>query len=144
LAAASGGADSANGAEMDLSALTKLAGNPQVRNLVMSLLGSTGGTKSGGAQMTGLLDNLQGNGLQDQVKSWVGTGENKPVTASEITQAIGPDKLAGAARDAGLSTQEAAEDLARVLPQIVDTASPAGQAPAAADFDQMFAKLFDK
>jgi uncharacterized protein YidB (DUF937 family) len=132
---------------MDLSSLTKLAANPQVRNLVMSLLGSIGGggtKQSGGAQMAGLVDNLQGHGLQDQVKSWVGTGQNKPVTAQEITQALGPDTIAHAAKDAGLSPQEAAEDLAKVLPQMVDSASPTGQAPAANDFDVMFQKLFSK
>jgi uncharacterized protein YidB (DUF937 family) len=118
----------------------------------MSLLGSlgggggkqSGGKQSGGTQMAGLLDNLQGSGLQDQVKSWVGTGENKPVTAQEITKALGPETIAHAAQDAGLSPQEAAEDLAKVLPQMVDSASPTGQAPAATDFDQMFAKLFSK
>jgi uncharacterized protein YidB (DUF937 family) len=128
---------------MDLNALIKLASNPQVRNLVMSLLGQMGGgNKAGGQSMNGLLENLNSSGMGDQVKSWVGTGDNKPVTADQVTQAIGADKIAQAAKDAGMSPQAAADDLAKVLPQIVDTATPTGATPQPQNFDDMFAKLF--
>ena len=69
-------------------------------------------------------------GLDDQVKSWVGTGDNKPITAEQITQAFGADKIARRAKDAGCSPQEAADELAKVLPQMVDTATPSGQGAA--------------
>ena len=132
---------------MDLNSLMKLASNPQVRNLVMSLLGSLGGGKkpgAGGAQMAGLVGDLQSHGLGEQVNSWVGTGQNKPVTGQEITQALGPDTIAHAAQDAGMTPQQASEELAKVLPQMVDTATPNGQAPQADDFDAMFKKLFSQ
>jgi uncharacterized protein YidB (DUF937 family) len=130
---------------MDLSSIMKMASNPQIRNLVMSLLGQMGGKGSGanmgGANMAGLLDNMKASGLDDQVKSWVGTGENQPVTADQVTQAIGADKLQAAAKQAGCSPQQAADDLAKVLPQMVDTATPTGKAPTANDFNALFQKF---
>ena len=128
---------------MDLSALIKMASNPQVRNLVMSLIGQMGGKGAKpGAGMNGLLDNLQSSGMGDQVKSWVGTGDNKPITPEAVTTAFGADHIAQAAKDAGMSPTEAASDLAKILPQVVDTASPTGQTPAASDYESMFARLF--
>jgi uncharacterized protein YidB (DUF937 family) len=130
---------------MDLSSLLKLASNPQVRGVVMSLIqqmSNKGGSAKGGANMNGLLENLNSSGLGDQVKSWVGTGDNKPITPDQVTQAIGADQIAQAAKDAGCTPQQAASDLAKVLPQIVDTATPTGAAPAPTDFDEMFAKIF--
>jgi uncharacterized protein YidB (DUF937 family) len=128
---------------MDLSSLIKLASNPQVRNLVMSLIGQFGG-KDGkpGASMNSLLDNLNSAGAGDQVKSWIGTGDNKPISPEQVTKAFGADHIAQAAKDAGVSPQEAATELSKVLPQVVDAAAPTGQAPAPTDFEQMFSKLF--
>jgi len=131
--------------KMDLNALLKLASNPQIRSLVTSLLGQHG--KGGGAQpvnganMAGLVDNLKSAGLGDQVKSWVGTGDNKAVTAAQMTQAIGADKIQKAALDAGLTPQAAADDLAKVLPSMIDQATPNGKAPSAKDFDTLLQRL---
>ena len=127
---------------MDLSSLIKLASNPQVRNLIMSLVGQMGGGAKGGASMNNLLENLNSQGMGDQVKSWVGTGDNKPITPDQVTQAFGADHIAQAAKDAGCTPQEAATQLSKVLPQVVDTATPTGKPAAPADYDQMFAKVF--
>jgi uncharacterized protein YidB (DUF937 family) len=129
---------------MDLSSLMKMASNPQIRSLVMSLIGQMGG-KGGvkpGVGMNNLMDNLSTSGMDAQVKSWVGTGDNKPISPDEVTKALGADHIAQAAKDAGCTPQEAAIEFSKVLPQVVDTASPTGQAPGTADFEQMFAKLF--
>ena len=120
----------------------KLASNPQVRQLVMSLLGQLGGKGGGGANMAGLVQNLNSNGLGEQVKSWVGTGDNKPVTPDQITQAVGPEQLHRAAESAGMSDQQAADSLSKVLPQVVDQASPSGQMPQSNDFEKLFKQLF--
>jgi uncharacterized protein YidB (DUF937 family) len=128
---------------MDLSSLIKLASNPQVRSLVMSLVGQMGGKGAKpGAGMNSLLDNLSTSGMDDQVKSWVGTGDNKPITPDQVTTAFGADHIAQAAKDAGVSPQVAADQLAKVLPQVIDTASPSGHAPATSDFEEMFSKVF--
>lgn len=126
---------------MDVSSLMKLAANPQVRQLVMSLL-SQMGKSGGGNNMAGLLDNMSGAGLGDQVKSWVGTGDNAPVTPAQVTQAIGSDQLHEAATAAGMTDQAAADSLAKVLPQVVDQATPTGTPPAPIDFEKVISQLF--
>ena len=127
---------------MDLSALLKMASNPQVRTLVMSLINQMGKGGGGGASMNGLLENFHQAGLGDQVKSWVGTGDNKTITPDQVTQALGADHIAQAAKDAGCTPAQASADLAKVLPQIVDTATPTGKMPAPESVDDMFTKLF--
>ncbi|KQX11395.1 hypothetical protein ASC82_21280 [Streptomyces sp. Root431] len=98
-----------------------------------SLLGALGGAKSGGADganpLGGLLDMLTKSGLVDQAQSWVGTGENKPVSGAQIADALPDDTLQKVAQDAGVSPQEAADRIAQSLPQAVDKLTPAGSVP---------------
>ncbi|MFE4620731.1 YidB family protein [Streptomyces sp. NPDC056747] len=98
-----------------------------------SLLGALGGAKSGGADganpLGGLLDMLTRSGLVDQAQSWVGTGENQPVSGAQIADALPDDTLRKVAQDAGVSPQEAADRIAQSLPQAVDKLTPAGSVP---------------
>ncbi|MFE1548590.1 YidB family protein [Streptomyces sp. NPDC058718] len=98
-----------------------------------SLLGALGGAKSGGADganpLGGLLDMLTKSGLVDQAQSWVGTGENQPVSGAQIADALPDDTLQKVAQDAGVSPQEAADQIAQSLPQAVDKLTPAGSVP---------------
>ncbi|MFF7249824.1 YidB family protein [Embleya sp. NPDC008237] len=41
-------------------------------------------------------------GLEPQLRSWAGSGPNEPVTAEQITRAIGEDELARTAESLGL------------------------------------------
>ncbi|MFI6422688.1 YidB family protein [Streptomyces sp. NPDC050842] len=97
-----------------------------------SLLGALGGDKStgGGANpLGGLLDMLTKSGLVDQTQSWVGTGENQPVSGAQIAGALPDDTLQKVAADAGVSPQDAADQIARSLPQAVDKLTPNGAVP---------------
>ena len=42
--------------------------------------------KAGGIQ--GIIEKFQSSGLGDTVASWVGTGQNQPVTPDQISQAL--------------------------------------------------------
>ncbi len=91
-------------------------------NGVMGLINQAGG-------LPGLLQKLQDSGLTEQVASWVGTGENQPVSGDQIRQALGADNVAQLAQQAGLETEHASTGLAQLLPQIIDTLTPDGQVP---------------
>src|SRR6516162_2590442 len=39
----------------------------------------------------GLLDKLQKGGLGDAINSWIGAGQNKPVSPGQLGSALGPD-----------------------------------------------------
>jgi uncharacterized protein YidB (DUF937 family) len=113
---------------MDLNQIMKLANDPTVQKLLQSLLSRfTGG--QGGANLEGLMAQLQQGGLGNQVQSWVGTGANEKVSGEQVTQALGAETIDQAASAAGTSPDEAAKKLATVLPQLVDKASPEGSMP---------------
>ncbi|WP_373316434.1 YidB family protein [Streptomyces xanthophaeus] len=108
-------------------------------NILGSLLGALlGGGGAGGAQaaggannpLGGLMDMLTKSGLADQAQSWVGTGENKPVSADQIKEALPADTLQKVAEDAGVSPEKAADEIAQALPTAVDKLTPDGQVPS--------------
>ncbi len=72
---------------------------------------------------------LTKSGLMDQAQSWIGTGENKPVSGEQIAQALPGDTLREVAAQAGVSPQEAADQIAQHLPQAVDKLTPSGELP---------------
>ena len=62
---------------------------------------STDPSEEGG--LGGLLDKFQQGGLEDLVKSWIGTGPNKTVTPSQLHQALGADTINDLSRETGMS-----------------------------------------
>jgi len=95
--------------------------------------------KSGG--LSKMVQGAQTSGLSAQADSWVGTGENAPVSAQEVRGVVGDDTVTELARQAGISDEEAADVLARVVPQVVNGLTPDGKLPADDDLDQLVAKF---
>jgi uncharacterized protein YidB (DUF937 family) len=107
---------------MDFDQLMGNAKNPQVQQLLKSVMGP--GAAADG--LNNLLDKLAVGGMQEQVKSWVGSGANVPVSTQQIEGVLGNDVIDRAAKQAGLSHKQAAADLAESLPEFVNQASPYG------------------
>ncbi|PWI19447.1 hypothetical protein DI272_38810 [Streptomyces sp. Act143] len=95
---------------------------------LLSALGKQGG--NGDNPLGGLLDTLARSGLAEQKDSWLGTGENQPVTGPQLQQALPGDTLRQVAEEAGVSPDQAADALAQELPQAVDRLTPNGEVPA--------------
>ena len=95
------------------------------------LAGGTGGAGgAGGAGGLGsLLDQFQRAGFGEQVSSWVGSGQNLPISPAAIAQVFGGQALAQVAQRAGVSEAEASEGLSQLLPEVVDRVTPDGQLP---------------
>jgi uncharacterized protein YidB (DUF937 family) len=94
---------------------------------------------NGGLQ--GVMAKLTSNGQGQQVQSWVGTGENQPISGADIRQALDDDSLNKMAQQAGTTPDKVSEDVAQVLPQMVSQATPQGKVPAQGD--DPFAKGVD-
>jgi uncharacterized protein YidB (DUF937 family) len=110
--------------------LSGLAGGSGLGGLLSGLGGSnTGGLLGGG--LGELVNRLKQNGRGDLADSWVGTGPNKSIEHSEIDDAVGPDVLATLAEKTGLSRDEIARRLSKVLPEAVDQYTPEGKLPSA-------------
>lgn len=97
---------------------------------------------SGG--FTDLVAKLKDGGLADEVKSWVGKGENKPVTPEQVTEALGNEKVAEMAEQAGVTPEVAARQVAATLPGMVDKMTPDGVIPDAAGAKAAMASMASK
>jgi uncharacterized protein YidB (DUF937 family) len=117
----------AQGGEGFQGLMSMLGNQPQLMQAISSLLSSDG--QLGGLQ--GLIAKFQQGGLGDVVASWVGTGENLPITGEQLSGVLGQDALAGLASKFGVNTSELAGQLSNVLPGVVDKLTPNGNMPAA-------------
>lgn len=101
-------------------------GNAELLRVVVSMLANN--SQTGG--LGGLVEKFQQAGLGGAIGSWIGTGQNQPVSPGQVTNALGPDVLSQIAAQLGLTHEEAATQVAQVLPQVVDHATPEGQVPS--------------
>jgi uncharacterized protein YidB (DUF937 family) len=69
-------------------------------------------------------------GISDIFDSWVGKGENKPISAEQLKQVADPENLQKIAAEAGISVDEAAEELSKAIPDVVNTLTPDGVLPS--------------
>ena len=82
--------------------------------------------KHGG--MDEVVAELEQTGYGQQVKSWIGTGPNLPISTDEIKKALGSEKLKEIAASTGIPVDKAAEYLAQHLPTAIDKANSGRQA----------------
>ncbi len=93
----------------------------------------TGGLLGG---LGGLLDKLQKGGLGNAINSWIGTGQNQPVSPGQLGSALGPDVIKVLAQRSGMSEEEITRQLSQILPGVVDKLTPQGRLPTAAELPQ--------
>jgi uncharacterized protein YidB (DUF937 family) len=101
--------------------------------------GSQPATDAGGllGGLGGLLNKLEQGGLGDQTKSWVGTGQNQPVSPSQLGQALGPNIIKTLSQITGLSEDDLNKQLSQAIPVIVNTLTPNGRLPTAAELSKI-------
>jgi uncharacterized protein YidB (DUF937 family) len=83
--------------------------------------------KGGQGGLSAIVAKLQQAGLGDQVKSWIGNGQNLPITAQQLQQVLGSDTVKQLAARFGIPVDQLAQVLAQQLPTAVDHASPNGR-----------------
>ena len=117
--------------------------------LGMLMQGGQGGQGSQGGQVSqaggggglgglgGLVEQFTRHGMGDMVKSWVGTGQNLPVSPDQMTQVLGSDRISQMAEQLGLGKGELAGQLSQMLPQVVDRLTPHGQLPQGNDLSSL-------
>ena len=113
--------------------------------------GGAGQTASAGSQPTtdtsdaggllgglgGLLNKLQQGGLSDQTNSWVGSGQNQPVSPGQLGQALGPNIIKTLSQVTGLSEDDLSKQLSQVLPGVINGLTPNGRLPTIAELSKM-------
>ena len=108
------------------SLISMVANNPQLMQAVTGMLSNDGG--QGG--LGGLMAKFQQAGLGDVLGSWIGHGQNQPISGDQLSNVLGDDTMAGLAEKLGMSQSDAAGQLSNILPGLIDKLTPHGTAPS--------------
>jgi uncharacterized protein YidB (DUF937 family) len=77
--------------------------------------------------ISGLAEKFQNGGASELFASWVGTGNNQPITAEQIKTVIGNSQLQEFATKLGIDTTAATDFIATNLPVLIDKITPDGK-----------------
>jgi uncharacterized protein YidB (DUF937 family) len=77
----------------------------------------------------GLVDQFRRGGFEDIIKSWIGTGQNKPITPGQLHQALGSETIEALEKETGMPREDLLSQLSRLLPDVIDKLTPKGQMP---------------
>ena len=80
-----------------------------------------------------LIDQFKQSGLEDVIKSWIGTGQNQAISPTQLRQALGQNAVNDLSRQTGASPDDLLSQLSRYLPGVIDRLTPNGQLPSQAD-----------
>lgn len=91
--------------------------------------------------LSNLTNAFQSAGLGNILQSWIGTGQNLPISADQVSKVLGAGTVADLAKKAGIGESETTSTLAGLLPQVIDKISPSGNVPAQNDLGGALASL---
>src|SRR6202047_5469637 len=104
----------------ELGSMLGHSSNPLVSCVTQMINNQPGG-------LSGLVEQFHDKGLGALVSSWVGTGQNLPISADQIQHVLGSNQVKELAAKAGISPETCAAHLSQLLPLIVDHLTPHGQ-----------------
>ncbi|HEY8270910.1 MAG TPA: YidB family protein [Pseudobdellovibrionaceae bacterium] len=96
--------------------------NTQLTQAISKIIDECGG-------MDGLVKRFQDKGLGDVIQSWISSSPNKPLTADQITNVMGPGLIQKIAKQVGMSPENLSQQLSTYLPLLVDKMTPSGAVP---------------
>ena len=106
---------------------SRTAGEVETEVIPVILKEVLGDGSQGG--LSAIVAKLQQAGFGDQVKSWIGTGQNLPISAQQLQEVLGSDQVKQLAARFGIPVDQLSTVLAQILPTAVDQASPKGTLP---------------
>jgi uncharacterized protein YidB (DUF937 family) len=118
-------------------------------NVVMSMLANSGGQGQGAGAgalgglggLAGLVSMFQQKGAGDMMSSWIGTGQNMPISGDQLSNILGSEQIGQIASQLGMSRGEASGALADLLPQVIDRLTPQGQLPQSGDLSNQLGDI---
>lgn len=91
--------------------------------------GGAGAAAGGLGGLGGLVEQFARNGMGDIANSWVGGGQNLPVSPDQLGKALGGDTIGNLSRQLGMNQGDLLGQLSQLLPQVVDKLTPQGNIP---------------
>ena len=134
-----------------LDSLTQIAGQAmssgQGQNSLLQVVLGMVQNQQGG--LGGLVQAFRNNGLGEVAASWVGKGENMPISGDQLQSVLGSDMVSGLASKFGMSSEQLSGQLSQMLPQVVDKLTPNGEVESDGGLDMgkamgMLQGLFNK
>lgn len=111
--------------------------------ILMQLLASRGqgGAASGGDPLSSLIEQFQRAGMGGQMNSWIGTGQNLPISPEQLMEVFGRGQLEQMAGQSGMDLGQLSGGLSQMLPQFIDQMTPGGQMPSPGGIEDALADL---
>ena len=91
------------------------------------IMRALGGVLQNSGGLGGLVSAFNTAGLGNSVSSWIGTGQNQPISTGQLTQVLGTAQIGQIAKQLGLDHGQAGNILSQMLPHVVDQLTPQGQ-----------------
>ncbi len=90
-------------------------------NAITNALSNIFGGKDGESiDLSSILSKISDGNFSETISSWIGNGENKPISTEGITELLGEDKISEFASNLGLNLDSAKKALADAIPNLVD------------------------
>ncbi|WP_026841641.1 YidB family protein [Citrifermentans bremense] len=102
--------------------------------LVKGIVEMLSNRETGG--LGGIIQSFQQKGLGDIISSWIGKGPNAPISPNQVKEGLGNERMQQLSTQAGTSTDETANKLSNILPEMVDKATPEGTVPEGGILDK--------
>lgn len=99
--------------------------NRKLVEAALALLANNGQSEG----MHGLVARFRQAGLQHIVESWIGAGQNMPLSGDDLQRVLDEGHLKQIAEETGYTEEDAAARLGGLLPAMVDQLTPAGRLP---------------
>jgi uncharacterized protein YidB (DUF937 family) len=80
-----------------------------------------------------LINQFKQSGFGDAINSWIGTGRNQDISANQLRQALGPERVNDLSQQTGVPHNDLLSQLSKLLPGVIDKLTPNGQLPNEAD-----------
>lgn len=115
------------------------AQQPQHASALSAIMSLINSPQVGG--LAGLQNMFQQGGLGNIISSWIGTGQNLPVSGSQLQNVLHGGALQQAAQQAGMDPSQLTGMMSNLLPHLVDKLTPNGQLPDASALQKMLQGL---
>ncbi len=79
-----------------------------------------GGKDGESIDLSSILSKISDGNFSETISSWIGDGENKPISTEEISDLVGEDKISEFASNLGINLDSAKGALADAIPNLVD------------------------
>lgn len=126
----------------EIIAATGLGGTPQAQQhagALSAIMEYVNSPQVGG--IAGLQKMFEEKGLGGVMSSWVGSGQNLPISADQLQNVLHSGTLQQVAQKAGIDPTQLTSMMSTLLPHVIDKMTPNGQVPEGGALSQIMKGL---